>query len=155
MTGRSTGATDKFRTVIKNYLETRGSNDPIFARIITKKGKNMDECISYIIETVRKSGISGFTDDEVYSMAIHYFDEDDLTVTPVNDNVRVVVNHKVELTEEEKQIAREKAMEELKNEIKAKARRKPNPAKTIDPPISEEAIANEHSGSKSAEQTLF
>jgi hypothetical protein len=42
------------------------------------------------------------------------------------------VNHKVELTEEEKTEARKKAMEELTNEIKAKARKKPEPVKTTE-----------------------
>lgn len=117
-------ATDNFKKTIKRYLEQRGSKDPLFARIVTKPGKNMDNCITYILNTVKKSGCSGFTDDEVYNMAIHYFDEDGIDVGG-SVNCKVVVNHTVILTEEEKAAARQKAMDDLANEIKAKARKKP------------------------------
>jgi hypothetical protein len=44
-------------------------------------------------------------------MAVHYYDEDDIkNVKPVN--ARVVVNHVVELTEEEKKAAKEAALKE-------------------------------------------
>lgn len=149
-------ATDAFKRTIKEYLEKRGSKDPIFARIVTKPGKNMDDCISYILETVKKSNCNGFTDDEVYSMAIHYFDEDDIKVSGTNSNVRVVVNHVVELTEEEKLQAREKAMEELKNEIKAKARKKPAIPVSAQGPAGVQSPTPIQGGAiKPAEQTLF
>ena len=48
------------------------------------------------------------TDDEVWSLAIHYYDEDNIDVgKPISCGV--VVNHKVELTEEEKAQARKDA----------------------------------------------
>lgn len=146
-------ATEAFRKTIKDYLEKRGSKDPLFARMVMKTNKNIDDCIAYVLNTVQKSGCNGFTDDEVYSMAIHYFSEDNINIGG-NVNYNVVVNHKVELTEEEKKEAREKAMEELKNEIKAKARRKSSATDTNIQSTAEQR-ANEHSGSKSAEQTLF
>ena len=103
---------DKFKQTIREYLENRGSKDPLFARIITKPGKNMDDCITYILNTVKKSGCTGFTDDEVYNMAIHYFDEDKIDIGGSIGNMQVVVNHKVELTAEEKAEAHAKAMAE-------------------------------------------
>ena len=107
-----------FKHTIKKYLEDRGSRDPLFARIITKPGKNIDDCVIYIIETVQKSGCNGFTDDEVYSMAIHYFDEDNLSVGSLPSNLQVVVNHKVELTEEDKAEAKANALKRFEdNEV--------------------------------------
>lgn len=103
---------DKFKQTIREYLERRGSKDPLFARIITKPGKNMDDCIIHILESVQKSGCNGFTDDEVYNMAIHYFDEDNIKVGSLPSGMRVVVNHKVELTAAEKAEAHAKAMAE-------------------------------------------
>jgi hypothetical protein len=121
-------ATPAFKQTIRDYLEKRGSNDPLFARIVTKPGKNMDDCITCILNTVQRSGCNGFTDDEVYSMAIHYFDEDNIDIgKPMN--CQVVVNYRIELTDEEKTEARKKAMNELTNEIKAKARKKYEPTK--------------------------
>ena len=108
-------ATEEFRKTIQQYLEKRGSKDPLFARIIIKPGKSMDKCIDYILETVYNSKCNGFTDDEIYSMAIHYFDEDDI-ITGTPKEMRVVVNHVVELTEEEKEKARIDAIEALKSE---------------------------------------
>jgi len=100
-----------FKHAIKEYLEKRGSKDPLFARIVTKPGKNMDDCITYILNTVQKSGCNGFTDDEVYNMAIHYFDEDNINIGG-SINCQVVVNHAVELTEKEKKKAHDIAMKE-------------------------------------------
>jgi uncharacterized protein (UPF0248 family) len=115
---------DKFRETIKSYLESRGSKDPLFARIITKPGKNIDDCITYILNRVESSGCNGFHDDEIYSMAIHYFDEDDVKIGNTFSNMRVVVNHKIELTEAEKAKAREEAIEQYKREHIAKMTKK-------------------------------
>ena len=68
----------------------------------------MDDCITYILNMVKDSGVNGFTDEEVYSMAVHYFMEDGIDPGKPVD-CRVVVNHTVELSEEEKQELRNKA----------------------------------------------
>jgi|WetSurSiteA1Bulk_404760.scaffolds.fasta_scaffold24276_3 hypothetical protein len=126
-------STPVFKNTIRDYLEKRGSKDPLFARIITKPGKNMDDCITYILNTVQKSGCNGFTDDEVYNMAIHYFDEDNVNIGSVMSNIRVVVNHKIELTEEDKKQAHDQAMKEEVEKARAKILgkdKKPEIAKT-------------------------
>jgi hypothetical protein len=115
---------EAFTKTIKSYLESRGSKDPLFARIITKPGKNIDDCITYILNRVESSGCNGFTDDEIYSMAIHYFDEDDVKIDNTFSNMHVVVNHKIELTEEEKVKAKEEAIEQYKREHIAKMTKK-------------------------------
>lgn len=102
-----------FKHTIKEYLENRGSKDPLFARIITKPGKNIDDCIIYILDTVQKSGENGFADDEIYNMAIHYFDEDNVKVGSFPNNMKVVINHYVDLTEEDKAEAKQKAMDQF------------------------------------------
>ncbi|HAC41597.1 MAG TPA: PcfK-like protein, partial [Paraprevotella xylaniphila] len=54
-------------------------------------------------------GCNGFSDGEIYSQAVHYYDEDGIEVgAPLQ--CQIVVNHAVELTEEEKQEARRKAV---------------------------------------------
>jgi uncharacterized protein (UPF0248 family) len=143
---------DKFTKTIKSYLESRGSKDPLFARIITKPGKNIDDCITYILNRVESSGCNGFTDDEVYSMAIHYFDEDNLQVGSERSNMRVVVNHKVELTEEEKAKAKADALEEVKQEAirKMKTRSGSNVK-----PVKEGGTGPKLSVVKETDQSLF
>lgn len=121
-----------FKNTILAYLKQRAQDDQLFAVNYCKEGKNIDDCITYILNEVKKSGCNGFADDEIFSMALHYYDEDNIDVgNPVS--CHVVVNHAVELTEEEKQEARNKAMlqyqqAELK---KLQARNKPSAKKEI------------------------
>jgi len=108
-------STAHFKNTIKAYLDKRANDDALFAVVYAKENKNIDDCIAYIFNTVQKSGCNGFTDDEVYSMAVHYYDEDNIEVGK-NLDCRVVVNHTVELTEEEKQQARKAAVEKVEKE---------------------------------------
>lgn len=87
----------------------------MFAESYKKPNKNIDDCITYILNTVKSSGCVGFTDAEIFGMAVHYYDEDDIKVGE-KINCDVVVNHKVELTEQELADARTKAMEQAQKE---------------------------------------
>lgn len=103
--------TAHFKRTIQAYLEQRAVEDGLFAKAYRKDDKNIDDCITYILNTVKASGCNGFTDGEIYSMAIHYFTEDNIEVgKPVS--CQVSVNHVVELTEEEKAEARRRAVEQ-------------------------------------------
>ena len=55
-------------------------------------------------------GCAGLSNEEVYSLAIHYYDEDNIEVGKSID-CQVVVNHTIELTEKEKAEALKKAIE--------------------------------------------
>ncbi len=102
---------EAFKKTIREYLEQRAKEDQLFAASYAKENKNIDECCNYILQEVQKSGCNGFSDDEIFGMAIHYYDEDGIkNVIPVN--AKVVVNHVVELTEEEKRSAKEAALKE-------------------------------------------
>lgn len=86
---------NQFKAVIKAYLDDRASNDELFAATYAKPNKSLDECCNYILREVQKSGQNGFADEEIYGMAVHYYDEDDIKdVKPIN--ARVVVNHHVD-----------------------------------------------------------
>lgn len=86
---------NQFKAVIKAYLDDRASNDELFAATYAKPNKSLDECCNYILSEVQKSGQNGFADEEIYGMAVHYYDEDDIKdVKPIN--ARVVVNHHVD-----------------------------------------------------------
>lgn len=113
---------------IQAYLQQRASEDRLFAESYRKEGKNIDDCITYILNEVQRSGCNGFTDGEIYSMAVHYYDEDDVEVgNPVS--CQVSVNHIVELTEEEKAEARQRAVEQYqKAELRRMQERHKRPA---------------------------
>ena len=103
--------TAHFKRTIQAYLEQRAAEDRLFAEAYRKDGKNIDDCITYILNSVKASGCNGFTDGEIYSMAVHYYDEDDIEVgNPIS--CQVCVNHIVELTEEEKAEARRRAVDQ-------------------------------------------
>lgn len=92
---------EHFKQTIRDYLEGRAQTDPLFAVRYANPKKNIEDCCTFIINQVQRSGCNGFTDDEIYSMAVHYYDEDDIDVgKPIN--CQVVVNHTIELTAEEK-----------------------------------------------------
>ena len=121
-------STDTFKKTIQDHLKNRAEIDPLFAVTFAKEGKNIDDCINYIFSTVQKSGCNGFADKEIFSMAVHYYDEDNLKAENVNIS-RVVVNHKVILTDEEKANARKEAVNEFQAECLSamKNKSKPNP----------------------------
>jgi len=96
--------TDHFKRTIQAYLEQRAVVDELFAVTYDKADKSTGDCITYILNQVQRSGCNGFTDGEVYSMAVHYYDEDNIEVGKPMD-CRVVVNHVVKLTEEARQEA--------------------------------------------------
>ena len=54
--------TAHFKRTIQAYLEQRASEDKLFAEAYRKEGKNMDDCITYILNEVHRSGCDGFTD---------------------------------------------------------------------------------------------
>ena len=103
--------TEQFTRTIAEYLNLRAATDPLFAPNLAKPHKNIEDCITYILKQVQQSACNGLEDDEIYSMALHYYDEDDLEVgSPVA--CHVVVNHTLVLTEEEKAEARKQAIQQ-------------------------------------------
>lgn len=114
--------TEHFKRTIQMYLEQRAAEDTLFARNYRNPAKNIDDCVTYILNYVQRSGCNGFTDGEIFGQAVHYYDENEIEVgKPMN--CQVVVNHVVELTEEEKEKARQDAINKLRDEEMAKMRR--------------------------------
>lgn len=120
--------TENFTKVIKEYLDNYAAADEQFAAKYASPDKNIEDCIQFILGTVKESGVSGFTDDEVYGMALHYYDEENIEIKERFDKATVVVNHKVEL---EIAAARKQAIDQLAAEVKAKMQKKPT-AKTTE-----------------------
>ena len=97
------------------YLEQRAEEDALFAKNYRNPAKNIDDCVTYILNYVKKSGCNGFTDGEIFGQAIHYYEENEIEVgRPIN--CQVAVNHIVELTAEEKAEARQKAIQKYQEE---------------------------------------
>ncbi len=101
-----------FRQTIEDYLAALSQRDLSFAERFRNPAKKVEDCITYIINQVQKSGLHGFDDAEIYALAVHYYVEDNVDPgTPVQ--CQVIVNHHVELTEEEIAEQRSRAREEV------------------------------------------
>lgn len=126
--------TDNFKKVIEKYLTDRAEFDSLFAENFYKEGKNIDDCITYVINKVKNSGVNGFEDQEVFDMAIEYYTLGDLE-KQVMPQVQVVTNHKVELTEEDLAEIKQKAINEAiaakKKQITAKTTAKKTDSQVI------------------------
>lgn len=132
---------NEFEKTIKAYLDKRAAEDELFAKRYAKEGKSIQSCCNFIISEVKKSGRCGFADDEIFGMAVHYYDEDDLGEIKAA-NAKVVVNHEIQLTEEEKAAAKARALARFEDDEKRRLERaagvtsapapkpKPKPKKT-------------------------
>ena len=122
-------ATEHFKQTIKAYLDERAKNDELFAVSYAKENKNMDDCVTFILNQVKRSKCIGLTDEEVYSLAVHFFDEDGIEIGN-SIACNVIVNHTVELTEEEKAQARQDALKKYQAEQLRKMQKRTNKPKT-------------------------
>jgi len=86
--------------------------DPLFADRFCNPNKKMEDCITFILNQVKNSGLQGFDDSEIYALAVHYYVEENVDPgSPVQ--CQVVVNHQVQLTDEEIAEQRRRAKEEV------------------------------------------
>lgn len=126
--------TNSFQDAIKSYLDERAKTDELFYKAYTKSNKSLKECCDYIMGEAKKRGNAvAMTNEEVFGMAVHYYDEDNITVNKLPDSIRTSVSSpKVELTEEDKKKAREEAIKRLVEEQYASIKKKPNKKKEED-----------------------
>lgn len=123
---------------IKSYLDERAKTDELFAKSYAKPGKNIDECFAYVWGEAYKRSVStsvpGFNgkgadipNEEVFGMAVHYYDEDDIKVNKMPANIKTSVSRpsaSMELTEEDKEKARQAALKRLEEEQHALLKKK-------------------------------
>lgn len=137
----ATNKDNSAKEAIKAYLDNRATNDEQFAAVYAKPHKNIDECFRYVLGEARKRGTSVcMTDEEVFGLAVHYYDEDDIKISPISRSVGDATSRQtpqtIELTSEEKQAAREAAKREYErlcleeDARESKARRKSPKKKT-------------------------
>ena len=105
--------TRAFQETLEQYLSGMAQQDQLFADKFNNPSKTMEGCVNFVLSEVQKSGMNGFTDPEIYSMAVHYFVEEGIKDVPAIKDCQVVVNHQVELTAEEIEEMRQKAKEKV------------------------------------------
>jgi len=134
----------KLEQVLKDYLDKRAAQDPQFAAKYANEKKSIRECAQYIIgeaASQAEGGVAGMTDEEMFGLAVHYYDEEKVEIKGIRGDVRIsrqaVVakeSAKIELTAEEKEqahkLAMERAIEEQRKKMterKAKAKKDETP----------------------------
>ena len=77
---------DDWLKVIADYLLTRDDIN----NSLEKENKSLEECGRYILQEVRKKGsFVAMSDKEVFGLAVHYYDEDDLKIDKTINHARV------------------------------------------------------------------
>lgn len=106
------------KQAIKTYLDNRAKTDELFAVAYAKPNKNIDECFDYIVGEAKKQGGNAVyvSDEVVFGWAVHYYDEDNIKINKLPADTRVSAKANVELTEDDKEKARELAVQEYKQQ---------------------------------------
>ena len=108
-----------FEKAIKAFLDDKAEKDPAFAEKYRSEKKNITDCCKFIIAEVKKSckgKDAACTDEYVYGLAIHYYDEEDIKAPANVPSCRVVVPGDVQLTEEDIKEAKEEAIRKLREQ---------------------------------------
>lgn len=103
-----------FQNAIKDHLEKMAAQDEVFAAKYAAKceaePESIKKCCSYIIDQVQKNYKHGnsavLTNDEVFGMAMHYYDEN-IAPPKVASNCTVVMSKEQLTPEDEEAIRRE------------------------------------------------
>lgn len=120
---------DPLLVEVKKYLDARAAEDPQFAEKYAQEGKSLDECVRYIYgEAHKRAGHSKcvyIAPDEVFCMAVHYYDEKDIKVANLPAGVSAGMAsgpspraQARQLSEEERKQLHAEAMAEFKEKEK-------------------------------------
>lgn len=87
---KQAGCTEAAIDRIRQYLDERAKTDPQFAGVYRKPGKSIEGCMGFICDKVRQSRKTMLTDDEVFGMAVHYYDEDNIPDSKMPSGVKIM-----------------------------------------------------------------
>lgn len=67
---------------VKQYLDELAKTDKLFAKTYAKENKSVEKCCNYIVAEVQKMANGqqsiAVKDSDVYQLAVHYYDEDNI-----------------------------------------------------------------------------
>lgn len=112
-------------TAIKNYLDNMAKSDELFAAKYANPKKSIDECCKYITGEAyarAKDGTAVISDEEVYGMAVRYYDEENIEIRKA-PSVKTS-SAEPELTEEQQEKLRKQAEKEYKAKVMAELEQK-------------------------------
>lgn len=118
---------------IGNYLKKRAETDPSVKNNLQKENKSLNECWDYVLGEVAKTmyrngkfGCAAGDDEDLYALAVHYYDEDDIKIAPLPSDMKVKA--KMDEDKKEEKIEEHEPKEEPKKEkVKRISKSKKNP----------------------------
>jgi hypothetical protein len=103
--------------------------DPLFQQKLDQENKNIDDCVTFILNHVQKSQQIGFSDEEVFKLARHYYDEENIDLGKPVTMQEIKVNESLMPSKEEIEEAKKEARERLIKEEMQKRRKASTTAK--------------------------
>ena len=106
-------------TAIKKYLDNRAKSDELFAAKYNNPKKSIQECCQYITGEAyarAEGGTAVISDEEVYGWAVHYYDEDNITIRKAP---RSRTSQKPKLTKKQQEDLHRQAEAEYKAKVMA------------------------------------
>lgn len=142
--GKTKGIKNRpFVEAIKSYLDRRAEEDKMFAESYANMKKNIIECCDFIVSEVKRQNRTAMTDDEVYGLAVHYYDEAD----PGRIDKGAASRAAIVIPGEDKERLRAEAIEEYKRQCIEEIKNKESKLSAIS--------ANKRKEDKSEPPTLF
>lgn len=129
-----------FQESVKKFLEQYAQTDEDFATKYSNPKKSVEECCKYIIGEVKKALKKGdmqavVSHEEVYGLAIHYFDEEDIEVDNKEIPVSVSVAQTPAPAQAEKSVEEKKQRKPRKSQKKAVVETDPDIPEPFDIPL--------------------
>lgn len=132
-----------FASAIKTYLDRRATEDKMFAESYANPKKSITECCDFIVSEVKRQNRTAMTDDEVYGLAVHYYDEAD----PGRIDKGIASRAAIVIPGDDKERLRAEAIEEYKRQCIEEIKNKENKLSAIS--------ANKRKEDKAELPTLF
>lgn len=117
---------------IGNYLKKRAETDPSVKNNLQKENKSIKECWDYVLGEVAKTmyrngnfGCAAGDDEDLYALAVHYYDEDDIKIEPLPSTMKVEA--KMDEDKKEEKAAKTEPKETQKEKVKRISKSKKDP----------------------------
>ncbi len=131
---------EAFKKHIEAYIQGQIEADPMFADIYNKSERSIEDCITFLLNWVKAGGMQIVAKEEIYGQVIHFYTEN---LDPgAKLSAHVVCATRAELTEEEKEEARQEALKQYQKEELAKlqAKNQPKPKAVTAKPQQPQAV---------------
>lgn len=104
---------DPFRRTLERFIAAKADKDSEFSSKVNNPDKNLDDCIVYILNTIHKRGFCAFNNDEVYSLATLYYEDENAKGGKPSYGRVEIFSDEFQLTPEEIAELKQKAKDEI------------------------------------------